>query len=755
MKQIFLYLTILILALPELVQASHYMGGEITWECMTGANYTTAQQGRYRFHMKLYRECYSTTPGGSAATFGTSETMSTTVPGLASISMSIKSGWPKDISPSCINYALSIKCVGASAPNNVANSGAMQEYYYTSDGSYPNGVQLTGVPPATGWMFYQESCCRNPCTNITNATSLGFRLRAIMYPYNNQNVYPCFDNSPTFAESPKPIMCAGYPILYNHNATDKENDSLSFEWGQPLNSGNSPITSYSVGYSYLNPLPGLSQNPNNIPASINPSTGEISLTSFSNGAFVTSTKVSAFKDGQKISEIWRDVQLVLKDCDTVSKPTVVFTSTYSSNLIKNVIVGDTVDVNIFSMDSSLNPNIRNWAIGSQFGTFVPSNGSVAAKYDTIGCAYTPCAGLNNAGSLYNPDTVNGNISNFHWVTSSNHLSSGSQSSSYTFQFFIKNGMCPIPIYNTAKLIVNISSPYLITSKPKILSTEVMNSFGDLKIMFSIPSDPDSAFNTYEFFTSSSINGPFVYAGSSNNYSNNVFIHRNPSVINNSVYYYMRVKDVKNGLTIYSSNSDKVLTDFVDLSIESVNYLHTVGGNTDVRMEVKNYGNNPISNFTLRYDIIGGSFNSALFTYPLLPGQTYTYQFPSIIAYDSGNVTICGSVLHQKDFNVVNNMYCAQAYTSIESIFEKGFKLSQNIPNPTKGKTQIQFEIPMNGEVTFEIKNIIGQSVFTQKQKYSLGEHSIDIDLSTYQEGIYFYTIEMMGFKTSRRLILIK
>jgi hypothetical protein len=47
--------------IPTQTTATHYMGGEITWECMPNGN--------FRFVMKAYRECY-TTGGGTAANYG-------------------------------------------------------------------------------------------------------------------------------------------------------------------------------------------------------------------------------------------------------------------------------------------------------------------------------------------------------------------------------------------------------------------------------------------------------------------------------------------------------------------------------------------------------------------------------------------------------------------------------------------------------------------------------------------------------------
>ncbi|MDD4986460.1 MAG: hypothetical protein PHQ43_11900, partial [Dehalococcoidales bacterium] len=205
------------------VKATHYMGGEITWACTA--------QGDFKFTMKLYRECY-TSNGGSADNFAAQVNMSTNVPGFASIQMNRIS--LSDMSPQCgCPGGPTVFCPGMS--NGAANMGAVQEHIYTSDGAYPNGVPLTGVPPITGWYFGYSICCRNPCTNIANSNSLSFYLRAWMYPYNNTNVSTCFDNSPRFDERPSTVICTGYPYTYNHVASDVELDSLVYAWDTPLN----------------------------------------------------------------------------------------------------------------------------------------------------------------------------------------------------------------------------------------------------------------------------------------------------------------------------------------------------------------------------------------------------------------------------------------------------------------------------------------------------------------------------------------
>ena len=192
------------------VYASHYMGGEITWQCLGNGN--------FRFMMKLYREC-------NGIPYADNENISVTGhPGLTSITMSLHPGGnphdaddgvldgKTDISPDCWSGTQEIHC--SPAPST-ANTGAEEEYYYTSDATYPDGILISGTPPAGGWIFSHSSCCRNPSTNVLSATIDSWFLRTVMYPYQNLDTYPCYDNAPVFAETPATVICTGYPNQFN------------------------------------------------------------------------------------------------------------------------------------------------------------------------------------------------------------------------------------------------------------------------------------------------------------------------------------------------------------------------------------------------------------------------------------------------------------------------------------------------------------------------------------------------------------
>ena len=250
--------------------ATHLMGGEITWECIKDP--VDPDVGKYVFTMKLYRDC----DGVSLSMFAEFVDMW----GVGALTAPIECFFVSntDISPNCnslISGNPSLDCYGATP------AGAVEEYVYQSQ-----PISLVGTPPATGWHFTWDLCCRNiAIVNLVSPDTQGFTLRAAMYPYIDPisglvlPADPCFDSSPVFNESPKTIICAGYPFAYSHNASDPELDSIRYYWAEPLDdnyvaydpdpANNSPSAiPFVFPYTFNSPIPG---NVN-----MNPLSGEIS-----------------------------------------------------------------------------------------------------------------------------------------------------------------------------------------------------------------------------------------------------------------------------------------------------------------------------------------------------------------------------------------------------------------------------------------------------------------------------------------------
>jgi hypothetical protein len=89
-------------------------------------------------------------------------------------------------------------------------------------------------------------------------------------------------------------------------------------------------------------------------------------------------------------------------------------------------------------------------------------------------------------------------------------------------------------------------------------------------------------------------------------------------------------------------------------------------------------------------------------------------------------------------------------------------IGQNYPNPTSGKTQIDFTLAQDAVVTIELFDVTGRKVKSiLNHETSAGKHSVEIaDLEKYSDGSYFYKIEMKNNNTivyseTKRMMIVK
>lgn len=491
-----MFIIIVMFSTPE-SSATHFMGGEITWEC--------TPQGNFRFTLILYRECY-TMAGGGSANFPTHVNINSNAPGFSSIAMTRIS--LTDISPVCgCPGGPSIYCTGLSY--GAANMGAIQKNVYTSDAAYPDGVPLTGVPPDNGWYFGYSVCCRNPSSNLVNATGNSFFVRARMYPYNNTPVNTCFDNSPVFMETPSSVICSGYSYAYNHVAIDKDMDSLSFEWAPPLrNSVQDTFVTFSPGYTYESPLPGTLQNPNNVAAVLDTATGAILFTSYTNGAFLIVVKVTSYKDGIMVSEIFRELQIILVSCGINEPPDYVVPlpvdPTNPYRYIDTITAGSLITFPISALDLDHCNDSANTPqnVLLQGGSYM---------FDSLinpgGCPTLPCAGLSPSPGLGSPLVAPaGLMTQFSWQTSPGHLKTDINGylipTKYDFFFEIADNFCPVPFKRNI-IISFVLMPAVVDPFPMIRCLSV-DTNGDVTIEWMPPANMPPTLSGY---TISSDNSP--------------------------------------------------------------------------------------------------------------------------------------------------------------------------------------------------------------------------------------------------------
>lgn len=85
-----------------------------------------------------------------------------------------------------------------------------------------------------------------------------------------------------------------------------------------------------------------------------------------------------------------------------------------------------------------------------------------------------------------------------------------------------------------------------------------------------------------------------------------------------------------------------------------------------------------------------------------------------------------------------------------------YQLSQNYPNPFNPSTKINFTIPVNGQVSLKVYNILGKEVMSLVNDIMpAGKHEITFNGSNLNSGTYFYRLQSGNFVETKKMLLVK
>lgn len=465
-------------------RASHVVGGDLTWTC---------QGGDYVFQLVFYRDC------NGADINPVSETIRVwNHPTVTTISLPFVSR--ADISPICTEVAggpSALECGTLAYGGN--GLGAIEKIIYKSA-----PINLAGTPPAAGWIFTYENFSRNPTiTNLQNPITKGITITAKMFAHSGSGA-GCVDNSPVFLQDPYFVSCAGEVFEFNMNAVDPDLDSLAISFGQPLDHYSvygpynpplnpSPIP-FESGFTYQSPTPGVSMNPGNIPAQVNPSSGNLTFLTYNTGSFVVKIVAQSYRQGVLIAETEREMQLIVVACTgTNTKPNIV--GPFGGLFETTVTAGSNVNFTLNASDPEL---LQNGTPQSNILTASALLFGVPYTNNT-GCLITPCATLNTNPPI---TMVQGVSTTFNWDTSCDHLVNpygySAEMVPYHFVFKVQDDYCPVPKVSYATITINVLNPGVIPA-PEINCIQT-NAAGDLTISWTAATDPYGTFDSYELYS---------------------------------------------------------------------------------------------------------------------------------------------------------------------------------------------------------------------------------------------------------------
>lgn len=291
--------------------ARHIIGGEITYVCL-GATPNQPGSNRYRFTMKIYRDCR---PSAGGAPFDNNPPIS------------IYRG-TMDNSTFVTKFYLQaplIKKLNPDTPrcvSNIPTDICVEEGTYTFTRDLPIITQ-------SYVLVYQRCCRNNTINNLIDPGDIGATFAVELTPEAQQ----LCNNSPVFNNFPPIIICNNFPLEFDHSATDPEGDQLVYSFCSPWAGGGNitmgggisscfgavpdpPCPPPFDNVPFITPTytPGAPLGGNPV-VTINSTTGFISGTPVKQGQFVVGVCVQEFRNGVLLSTLKREFQFNVAGCE--------------------------------------------------------------------------------------------------------------------------------------------------------------------------------------------------------------------------------------------------------------------------------------------------------------------------------------------------------------------------------------------------------------------------------------------------------
>ena len=94
------------------------------------------------------------------------------------------------------------------------------------------------------------------------------------------------------------------------------------------------------------------------------------------------------------------------------------------------------------------------------------------------------------------------------------------------------------------------------------------------------------------------------------------------------------------------------------------------------------------------------------------------------------------------------------FTGVNNVKNTLFNVSNNYPNPFSGSTSFDMNLNSSANVVVTITNLLGQQVKEAvNATYTAGAHTIKIDASNLNAGVYFYNVNAGGFVMTQKMIV--
>lgn len=380
MRQTTTILVLLFLAaMPLSLQATHIVGGEMTYKCLGN--------DQYEVKLTIFRDCFNGIPWfDDPASIGIFANNTNLL--IDNVLVPLDPFLNDTLDPTLDDDCLSVP------PNVCVNTT-----------TYTTTVELPFIPG--GYHLVYQRCCRNnTIANLILPEDVG---ATYSIEVGEEALLEC-NSSPVFNDWPPLFLCAGVPYNIDQSAVDDDGDSLVYKLCNPLNGASDlnpqPIPPNPPPYDTVPWLPPFGvDNFTNNPAvdvmSIDPQTGLLTGTPNLLGQFVIGICVEEYRNGVLIGTNRRDYQVNVGDCEAIT----------SSFFAPEVICG-TFEVTLDNL--SMNANDFLWFFndpanpGATSTAFEPTYTYSDFGTYTITLISEPgeiCADTSSVDITFNPDSL--------------------------------------------------------------------------------------------------------------------------------------------------------------------------------------------------------------------------------------------------------------------------------------------------------------------------------------------------------------
>ncbi len=202
---------------------------------------------------------------------------------------------------------------------------------------------------------------------------------------------------------------------------------------------------------------------------------------------------------------------------------------------------------------------------------------------------------------------------------------------------------------------------------------------------------------------------------------------------------------------------------IDGGVTAIGKIQPIGGvdTTSILMpvvvkaEIKNFGVSTLTSFDVEYSIDNGAnWTTEPWTGSIATNEVDTFQFATTFNSPLGNYSICVRTAVPNDAFSGNDMLCNPYIgSSVNDANGLGFEVSQNEPNPANGNVRINYVVPNNADITFELRNTLGQIVYSVEQASFTGSNTIELDANKLANGVYYYSVTFDGKRITRKMIV--